>query len=220
MSKESKPAVVKWAVTGDAKVITAMQRSINTRSSTLAKHRAILAASCYIHMLETGNATPMTRFVKSASDDVSMEPVVKWAEAKGVFKRTKVLNPETNKMETAFGKGDDTKFNAEVTNYNADKAGFKASLVEKNAWVTSVKRDPLASVDFLAAFHGFMKRNNEAYKNEAIRNHKDSVWTGFAEAKLIMDKYPKVGKKKAKKTAEGDHTIAATEPVDGEVHVH
>lgn len=200
---------LKWDVTHEAKVIGLMQKSINKRGAELQKHRAILAASCVLHMIKVGNATPMTTFVNNLPADARADSVVKWAINTGLFKAGTVTID--GKKSNIFKKADDAVYDAAIAKHNENPKAYVDNLVDVNAWVFDPPKDPFKGLNGTARVHALVKQMKDTMNDATKAGHKDNDFSIFADLEALAAKYKYVPKKGGKKaTAAADAEVAAS----------
>jgi hypothetical protein len=202
---------LKWEATSDAGLIGRMQSALNKQSGTIKERRAIVAASCVLHMLEHGNATPMTRFVKEAGDDVRQDAIVKWALKTGAFRVGKAVDADTKKSIDVFKKNEQ-EFDKTKATYEADKAAYAKALVDKPFYTVIKQANPFKGIKVINLIHMLVKQADDALADPTKKDHKDNNWQGLEEARAITHKYGKVAKAKASEQAPAP--TAPVEPID------
>src|SRR5688572_9197996 len=88
-AKKATPSI--WVVTSDAKIIAKQRAALREGTVSLRDQAAYAAASCVVHMLEHGNATAMTMFVRDAAELglIRADAAVKWAIGLKMFRVAK-----------------------------------------------------------------------------------------------------------------------------------
>lgn len=207
---------IKWEVTHDGKAISQMQSALNKSSGTLRNQRAILAASCVLYMLETGNATPMTRFVNEAGKDVRKDAIVKWALGLGIYRVGKAIDEATKKPIDVFKKNEQN-FDAVLAEYVKDKPGYGQSLVDKPFFEVVKEKNPFGGFNALAKLFAILDEAKRVMADPTKKDHEKNDFRGIIELQHALTKHERPLKKAKKETVDVPFTVEA-EAV--EVHVN
>lgn len=198
-----------WDVTTDAKSLTAMIADLAKRGASINQHFKIAAASCVVHMLQHGNATPMTRLVEVS--DYRATALVKWALSLGMFKAGK--DKDTNR--DVFKKNDDT-FNRELEKYLADKPAYIKALLDNSFMEFSPPKKAFEGLNIPALYYSMLSKIEEVLEDPDKSKHPDNVLIGLEEFRALKAKLPKPDRKKKNKPKHGP-VVNVTEAFKAEV---
>lgn len=194
---------VSWIVTGEADAINAMQKAHDKDTKSLSERRAILAASCVLHMVRYENATLMTTFVNRLPADARADSVVKWAVNTGLFK----VGTETidGKKIDVFKK-DEKNFDKAKAEAMADEDAFKSRLLQQNAWVFDPPKDPFKGYNATRAVWAVLNSAKKIMEDEAKASHEKNDFSIVADLEKFLKAYP-MPKKEPKVKAQAEVAV-------------